>query len=278
MQFDLQRAFPYPVLRPQNDDYIDGDFQVSVVFDVSEDLTAIKAKILCALSVDELENMIQKRKASYVIIISCRDTFLRHVERQFTSEFEIEFPPGHLKGEVMIYPFVASVDNIEGFTSDLINPEWAESGPFSFEPGAVLATEQPQQIYIDRELFKPITSVFVLVKNDNIQNYEWHVVLDDDKVKISVSPEVKEIIDRVRNTTKNRAVLLNSIYFGAVMHCIRHLKSSDEFDGYRWAMVIRHQAVEANINIDTEDEYLVAQKLLQLPLNMLTTYVFPEDT
>jgi hypothetical protein len=33
MQFDLLRAFPYPVLRPKVDDYVDGDIQATVTFE-----------------------------------------------------------------------------------------------------------------------------------------------------------------------------------------------------------------------------------------------------
>ena len=132
--------------------------------------------------------------------------------------------------------------------------------------------------YVDRDLFKPITSVFVLVKNDNIQNHEWHVALDDDKVKISVSPEMKETIDKVRNSDKNRAILLNSIYFGAVMQCVKYLKTGDEFETYRWAKVIQHQAGLAGIDLASDDEYLITQRMMRLPLGVLATYVFQEDT
>ena len=32
MKFDRNKTFPYPVLRPFSDDYIDGEFQTSVEF------------------------------------------------------------------------------------------------------------------------------------------------------------------------------------------------------------------------------------------------------
>jgi len=37
MQFDSQRAFPYPVLRPDVNDYADGEFQAIVDLTFRED-------------------------------------------------------------------------------------------------------------------------------------------------------------------------------------------------------------------------------------------------
>lgn len=277
MKFDLQRAFPYPVLRPQNDDYSDGEFQANVSFEVQEETLALKVIVSYALSVDEIVTLIDAKKACFAIVFSCRDTFLRRVERRFERNFEIEFPPGYLKGAVEVYPFIAATEHIEGFTSNLINEEWGKL-PFSFEVGAVLAVDTPHQVYIDKDLFRPISSVFLLVKSDNLPDDEWQVVLDDDKVRIGVSSNMKETIDRVRNSPKNSAVLINSIFFATVMQCVKQLKTDEDYyNNYRWAQIMLQQIDLLDINLQSEDEYLIAQKLMNRPLKQLSTYVFQEN-
>ena len=54
MRSDPQKAFPYPVLRPDVDDYQKGAFQVAVQFVGSENDKTIAAKINIALSIDEI--------------------------------------------------------------------------------------------------------------------------------------------------------------------------------------------------------------------------------
>lgn len=276
MQFDAQRAFPYPVLRPESLDYSDGEFQVSVDFEVGPDSGPVVARIVCHLSVDEISRLIEVERACFAVIVACRQTFVRHVEKCFAPNFEIRFPPGHLRGEVEIYPFVVATSLIDNYQSPLLNEEWG-NGPFCFDAGSILAADEPQIVYVDRDLFRPITSIFCLVKNDNIQNNEWHVSIDDDTVRISVSPANKEVLDRVRNTDANRAVLINSIYYGAVMQCIRYLKAGDVYEDYRWAKVIRTQLQATGVDVDAEDEYLIAQKLLRQPLGLLNAYAFTEE-
>lgn len=276
MQFDVQRAFPYPVLRPGNNDYLDGEFQVTAEFEIGESPQPINIRFTCNLSVEEIESLIGSGQATFAIVVSCRETFTRRVILNRDTTFSVAFDQGELKGQVVVSPFVATTTTVLGYCSKLLNPEWG-NGAFDLEPGSILAADEPQVVFVDRDLFRPITSVFTLVKNDNIQNNEWHVSLDEDKVQISVSPQNKEVIDRVRNSDASKAVLINSLYFGAVTQCLRHLKNSRDFDEYRWARVMRAQLEAAGFDIDTEDEYLVAQKLMKHPLGLLNAYVFPED-
>jgi len=50
MRFDHQKAFPYPVLRPDVDDYLNAEFQVSVDVEGGKGNKKIDAKIAVALS------------------------------------------------------------------------------------------------------------------------------------------------------------------------------------------------------------------------------------
>ena len=86
---------------------------------------------------------------------------------------------------------------------------------------------------------------------------------------------MKEKIDIFRSSSPaNRAVLVNSIYFSTVMHCLRHLRQSEELSGNRWAEVFRQQCQVHGIDIEQTDEYLAAQKLLKAPLGLMDTYFF----
>lgn len=272
MRFDKYKAFPYPVLRPESDDYKDGEFQASVEFVIDND--NIKVSIGYALSAEEITSEISKGNAEYVCMISCRDTYFQRVISTPEKKIEANFDIGAMRGEVRVNPYVVVKKAIASFVALDINPEFGP-GPFQFAEGDVMAQDEAQVFYIDRDLFKPITSVFELVKKDDQSDGLWTVSFEEDHVQIEVSPKMKEAIDAARNDHKKRVVLLNSIYFAAVMQAIQKLKDSNEnYDGKKWADVIRQQAHNKGINLEGHDAYYIAEQLMQQPIKLLDAYVF----
>lgn len=276
MQFDVLRAFPYPVLRRDVNDYIEGDIQATVEFHQSDDGLDLTAEIDFVVSVPELVSAIKDGKAAYSVVVACRDTYFRHAILSQTSKFSHAFKSGAIRGEVLIYPYVVATEHIEGFTCPWINPEFGD-GPFRFENGSALAIEAPQSIYVDRDSFKPISSAFVLVKNADVPENEWRVEASQDKVRISVNPDTKAKIDAARNSSANKAVLLNSIYLGAVIQCLALLKKDSSYDEFRWANIFRARCDEMSIDIDQNAEAWIAQQLMRHPLKLIDTYIFEKS-
>ena len=205
-------------------------------------------------------------------MISCRDTYFQKVISTQEARIEDNFDIGAMRGEVRINPYVVVKKDIATFASPDINSEFGH-GPFQFVEGDVLAQDEPQIFYIDRDLFKPITSVFDLVKKDGL-NGLWTVGFEEDHIQIEVSQKLKESIDAARNDHKKRVVLLNSIYFAAVMQAVQKLKDPNEnFEGKKWAETIRRQAHNKGISLDGYDAYLIAEQLMQQPIKHLETYV-----
>ncbi len=272
MKFDPNKAFPYPVLRPYSDDYPQVDFQTTVDLTVGSD--KISAQIECAISADAIVDQVKKGYAEYVWVVSCRDTYFRTVIKTAKSQVTSEFPPGSLRGEVQIDPYVVVTRPIPNYTSSDLNPEFGK-GPFAFCTGDILAQDEPQVFFIDRDLFRPLTSVFELVKRDGLSDGEWLIDFEQDHVQIQLGAKMKEAIDDARNSTSNRLILLNSIYFSAVTQSIQKLlQDESEYDEYRWAKIIRQQAINSGLDLSAHDAYVSANRLMKYPLNMLNIHVF----
>ena len=270
MKFDRNKAFPYPVLRPYCDDYVNIEFQATVDFEISKE--SIVVKIGYATSSEELENEVKKGNAMYVSVVSCRDTYFRSVMTSAEPKFERSFEPGCMRGEVLVDPYIVAIKDIADFQSPDINPEFGE-GPFSFSPGDVLAQEETQVFYIERDLFKPMSSVVHLVKNDTLNDGEWRVGLDEHHIQIEVSPAMKESIDNARNDKSKQVVLLNSIYFSAVMHALEMLKKEPDAYDQRWAKVIKGKLHNFGWSLKQHEAYTLTQRLMKHPLAILDTYV-----
>ena len=92
MKFDRNKTFPYPVLRPFSDDYIDGEFQTSVEFlsNEGEVILAISFRI----SSNELVEQIKLGKAKFIALVSCRETYFRKVIPTNLNEITERFYAG----------------------------------------------------------------------------------------------------------------------------------------------------------------------------------------
>jgi hypothetical protein len=274
MKFDKSKTFPYPVLRPYSDDYCDCEFQATADFDVIQDKVVIKCTY--ETSSTELKQQIALGFAKYVSVLSCRETYFRIVLKTEKENVEQEINTEQLRGEVTVESYIVAIKEIRDFSSPDINAEFGMKR-FHFNPGEILAQDETQSVYIERDLFKPISSVFELVKKTNLSGGEWRVSLEQDNVQIEVSPEMKESIDSSRNNTASKVVLLNSIYFAAVVQAVQRLKDGNDFGDLKWSRVMQHQIHNQHLDLITTDAYIVSQKLMKHPLGILTKHVFSKE-
>lgn len=271
MKFDLQKTFPYPVLRPFSDDYQGVEFQTNAEFTIAGNEITLNCSFLTSST--ELLEEVDKDNARFVSIVSCRDTYFRKVIQTKDKDFSIQLDADSVRGEVLVDSYIVAIKDINGFKSKDINTEFGHES-FFFAAGQILAQDETSAIYINRELFKPLSSVFELVKNEQLSGGRWKVGVDQENVQIEVSAEMKESIDSARNNRLSRAVLINSIYFSAVTHAIQMLKDVKDFGDYKWARVILRQIHNKGLDIESLDAYVIAQELMKHPLSVLRTTVF----
>lgn len=277
MKFDPQKAFPYPVLRPHNDDYLESDIQTTAEFEVDHDTQKVKFEASLAISSEAIQELIEENKAYYSVNISCRSTFFRKSLKTFDNYVECEFNYGDFRDEVEVTCYVIAAEPVHGFIPEDLNPEFGGNA-FDLEKGDVLALDEPQISYFDRDSFKPLASIFSLVKNNNRTDNEWRVDLDNDDVVISVSPNTKQMIDMARNNKAHLAVLMNSLYFSALVQAISELQlDGAEYQTKKWATVLTRKIHNMeNIDLDKSPAYVIAQELFRLPMVQLKNYVFGE--
>ncbi|MCR9122951.1 MAG: hypothetical protein NXH91_11825 [Phyllobacteriaceae bacterium] len=278
MQFDTNRAFPYPVLRADVRDYLRGAFQVSIDFRQSDDEERVIIDAQAQLNVREIQQLIADGKAEFLYVLSCRDTMTRHILRSSEAMMEEALPIGSMRGEVRIAKLVSVVAPITGYTCEHINPEFGP-GPFSFDPGEVLAFDEPHVVYLEPENFRPLTSIFELSPNESLDKFEVQFGTSGDRITIELNPEFKALVDTARTDSTKMAVLFNSIYTHAVMDALDKLK--EEPDGeQRWCGVIKQRMADLELNmssLESEGIYPVASQLLQQPLTRLAQFFGDEQ-
>jgi hypothetical protein len=117
--------------------------------------------------------------------------------------------------------------------------------------------------------------VFDLVRDDSLSNGEWLVGLESDRVQIKVSASMNQSICQARGDRKNAVVLINSLYFSAVIHLLQRLSAGDgAYEGKRWATIVNRKIHNEGWDLKSTDPYIMAQRLMKYPLEMLDSKVF----
>lgn len=278
MKFDKHKSFPYPVLRPGSDDYTECEFQGNVELKTDGDPTKDNVSFVfkCITSSEDLTDLISAGKASYLGVISCRETYLRCSKLSKSPCFDIAIPAASLHGEVKINYLIVATEPMNEFRPVDINEEYGDI-KFKVPKGGVLAQDEPHIYYFDRQLFKPASSMFDIAIREGIKENQWRLDLDGDRVKILFSEKTKEKIDEARNSKLNRAVLINSVYFSAVLYCINVIQEDDgEYNRKQWYQVFRKVSERKGLDLDKGDPIMLAQELMDDPLRLLVDYVFDE--
>lgn len=266
MKYDRSKAFPHPVLRPDNDDYISAELQFEPRFMIGSGLIQVSCKLTC--SSEDLLNLIARKDAQYVIVASCRDTFYRQTVCSEIPTLDFCVSTDDVRGEFRIDAFIVARSHVSGFRSDDFNKEYGLA-TFDFDPGDVLAQDVPAIWFIEREVFKPVTAAIELVSDSSVAQNEWKVDLSQHRVRLKMNPNQKQIIDRVRSNREARAILLNSVYFAAVQHAVQALKNGDVEYELRWVAIFNQQILNHKLDVVSEDAYVITQRLLQGPLSRL---------
>ena len=271
MKYDKNKAFPYPVLRPYNDDFVGKDFQASVSIETIENEVEISVEY--SLSSKSIRQLIENYEASFVTVIACRDTYYSATIESFTFEAKKQFDQGLFRGEVSINKYIRIIDSVELYT-DEIHSDFGE-GPFIYNVGDIIAQDEPERFYFEREYFKAVTSVFNLVKSDSVPYGEWKLDAENNHIGIQVNPAMKEVLDIARSTRSNQMILINSLYYAAVVQAIDYLKEGEgAYDSYQWAHVIRKKITDRKISLESHHSTQIATAILERPFQMLCESIF----
>lgn len=272
MRLDPQKAYPYPVIRATHDDFHGESFSAEPQFILEE--ARAKLTIDYELSSKPIQREIEAGKATYLSVVSCRNTFFHQVYRSDKAkENNIFIDIDQLKGAVKVESFVyilekTSIESIN-INKEFLNNSANTKSIFDYSKGNIIAQDNEYSFYIDIDLFKPLSSIFILEVSEDLSHGEWEVFSDTDKVVIKVARNIKKIEESLTNYKLGKSILINSIYFAAVMHLIDQIKGDEGIiDQYLWARVVDLRMTLKDCNIE-HDSYSIASKLMDYPFSRL---------
>jgi hypothetical protein len=282
MRFDPRKSFGYPVLRKKSDDYTESGISASVelVENPKAGIGQFIADYNIMLGVAELKKALKAEKLAVVISFFCPKTLIskRLVSNELVGQTQIDL--SDIRGDLHIYvEIVVQSPNFE-LSSVKIHQEYGgANAKFQLKKGDVIAQADPLKIFIERELFKPVMSLFKWTSDEALETGQWVLDSSGDYVKIQVSPDQLKLIGIKQETADGQALLLNTIFLPAMTRLIDDAMKEQDSE-LLWSNTILQKLSSLGVDTskpDNQDYISLAQQLLQYPLRSLNAHFMHED-
>ena len=254
------RHYPHPVLGIEDD--IKGTSQVKLK--VSSDATSILLENSFNMQNEDLQKLIDDKKASYCIHLCYTGTFFRQNYTTYKSIADtIKIPSSNLNGEVELDYFICAEESIQGYNNKLSNEDY-ENNEFNLSRGDILAYLGKGKFYANKT-FQEINSIssFMNVNTDGKSNHPFYIDYNDEKITIYLSQEDYELYQEIK-LKKFSPILHAALVLPALLHMIFFIETEESLDykNKTWFKVLN----EILEKLNESDPLKAAQKILDLPL------------
>ena len=261
------QSFPYPVLtnlEGPGADYKDSAFQCSLQFSnsVSEDNT-FEIEYVFMLSNEELANLINLKKASYALEISCTETLKREVKFVDESGF-LKVDAAELYGKVDFTPMIVVKEKGVEFTSTDLNDEY-QGAVFTLNFGDIVAVDETWTKYIEFNNLS-FDSLITVVTDEKLEPFEYEVHPSPNIVFVRMGTSMRDLWSFMKQDKVLKPALAMSVYKDVIFLAIEDLVTNEESETYRWSRSLRSSIEAASLQLPVERDFnqinTLAQKLI----------------
>lgn len=272
MRFDPKKSFGHPVLRKNSSDYVDADISTSIeLLPTEESDNQYEIEYHVMIGVREIKDAIIKRDLVLVVNLFCPRTL--YSESFITSDLtgRRAMDMRNVRGDLHIN--VEVIVNQPKFIlqSTKFHPEFLSiSNSYELTKGDLVAQAWPEKLFIEREVFRSITSLFEWSTNDDMSDGTWVMGITNDAIKIEINTRQRNSLLAAAGSPAGKAILLNSIFMPAMVTLISQAIANDFDENDLWYKVLEMKlnAMGEEINKNS-DPIVLAQKLLKNPLSAL---------
>lgn len=262
-----ERSYPYPVVG-NRDDVPDVAFQASIEMTADKDYIYIDATVNCSNST--INEHLKSGNVCYVLHVDCSNTFFRKAYKFSDNIFRQEVPVNFLNDLVEINIFVVASKKINNYQVNGAHPDYGDT-VFDVNVADILAVAQTVSFHIDERFdsMKRVGSIMQIIENPKSDS-DLPMAVDFNGSKITIllsKPDFREY-KLLKSNEAVIAPLTATIVFPVLLEALRVLKSEysgvDDSDSPKWVVILRRKINE--LDIEGDDEFTNAQKLLELPI------------
>ena len=267
--------FPYPVLYPNSEDYVEGcNFSISEFANTFEDDSEIITHIKYELDCEFLEGLIEEGKAVVVAYIkSPNSSYRTNVYFDEGKEKDVKLNKALISHKISIKPYIIAKTSIDNYRSELFNKEFFGDESFEINKGDILAYEDQYDIIIDDiDELKSCASIFT-IRLDQKSKEAIKVDYHDHKINIIMNKDTYETYRELRERSEIRVFLSGIIVFPALVEVIEAMKREingeiENIEDKRWYLSLEKRLKRKDIKLSgNESSVYVANEIIGDVLN-----------
>lgn len=265
------RAFPYPVLGPESDDFTQGSLRLA---DSSAQAAPERYTIQFRFEVThpDIEAMIADGSASPAVVIECRQNLhrVRHPVQPGVNTIEIR--ADELRGEVHVTPVISAARELSAYRPRFLNTDY-EGVPLRVPRHGLLAYGPNLEFIAEprADRLRRISSIMRVVPVDGGQRV-MHVNPDGQRIRVEVSREMFNLYQNVAACREASAVLASMLVLPVLVEVFHRLKREgpdgwEDREAQRWFQVVRARLIEVRHQLEAPEfePMEAAQALLDSP-------------
>lgn len=269
------RLYPHPVLRENNDDYINSSFEMELSYE--RDIKRLKLNISFKLSNKTLEKMLLDEKAQYVVHIECPKTSYRRIITTTEKSLSENLKDENILGKIQVTSFIVVKENISNYENESFNSDYFGM-KFNLEKGTILAIGDSYRIDVDKEKesLGNVPSIFTICKKMTTDEIGINIEYNMNKIRIDLNISDYEKYTQLVSTSSQFIDVINSsLIFPTLIYVFEKLKNEfDEIEenDYRWFKALKNIFEKYGYRFnqelfENETSLQLAQKILDFPFS-----------
>lgn len=262
------RAFPYPVLGPNSDDFTEGGIRLAdAAADGAPERYSIRFRF--EISHSFLALMITAGDASPAVIVECRQNFYRRRHAVQLGLNEMVIPADELRGQVQVTPLISATRDLENYRPSCLNADYngleiqvPRHGVLAYGPNLEFIAE-PRA---DR--LRKISSIMRVIQTEEAGK-KMAVNIGGPRIHVEVSPDQFRLYQSVAASRKGASILASMLVLPVLVDVFHRIKGSEQdgLEDFRWFQVVRARLREIAQPVDAPDfdPMKAAQALLDSP-------------
>ena len=269
------RLYPHPVLRENNDDYINSSFEMDLSYE--RDIKRLKLNINFKLDNKTLEKMLLDEKVQYVVHIECPKTSYRKIITTTEKSLSEKLKDENILGKIQVTSFIVVKESILNYENESFNSDYFGM-KFNLEKGTILAIGDSYKIDVDKEKesLGNVPSIFTICKKMTTDETGINIEYNMNKIRIDLNISDYEKYTQLVSTSGQFIDVINSsLIFPTLIYVFEKLKNEfDEIEenDYRWFKALKNIFEKYGYRFnqelfENETSLQLAQKILEFPFS-----------
>lgn len=285
------RLFPYPILSPFNNDYIDSIFNTNFDYEIHDENVFFSYEV--DINNDEICRFVEENIAALGFLVECPITSYRELIKASSLKGDFLINSDKISNFLTISVFIVSNEDIDNYHNKMFNSIYSDIS-FKIQKYGLLGIGDTFKIPIKKDFdeIKSVSSIFSIIPNydTDIKIVTRDLFSSGKKIIVKLPKEQFDNYKVISKDQRNNPIIHSMIIIPILVEIFTLLKSTKEWDDYEingWFFSLEKAFEKKNLTfnselLETNDPYFLAQIILDMPISngldmLLNISIISED-